>query len=263
MTCTITLLEKVYGTDHSQGIKAAYTLLRSEVSGLNVKVKDVSLDNSGRLVVVLEGEDKEAAKNFLAEKHGCIRGFNELEEGKTYRGRVVSPLSYGYGFYVDVGVVYPKPKDALVPLYKLRKQLVNERRIPLRTIVNSYCFIDNLPLKVRVVKVETGLGKIEAELSGEELARLNEWVKSRLDHVVVCGATRQEVRRAIIQSGHLRDIVSLERLGLMEHAIICKYGTDAPGIIAEIGEQLKNATLKAFIPKKVRDLLSYSAAIGK
>ncbi|MBS7248138.1 MAG: DUF2110 family protein [Candidatus Jordarchaeales archaeon] len=259
MTCTVTLLEKVYGIDLAQGIRAAFTLLRSEVSGLSVKVKDVSLDDNGRIVVVLEGEDEEAARNFLAERHGCTRSFDELEEGKTYVGRAVNPLNYGYGFYVDVGVTYPKPKDALIPLYKLREQLLDGRKIPLRAIVDAYCFIDNLPIRVRVVKVEPASGKIEAELSNEELVRLDEWLKSRLDRVVVCGATRQQVRRAITKSGHLKDIVSLERLGLMEHAIVCKYGTDAPGIIAEIGEQLKYAALKAFIPKKVRSLLSLPA----
>ncbi|MBS7287458.1 MAG: DUF2110 family protein [Candidatus Freyarchaeota archaeon] len=256
MTCKITLLERIYGMDSAQGIRAARMLLRNDVSELNVKVEEVSLGDRGRLVVVLEGEDEEAAKNFLAERYGCTRSLNELEEGRNYRGRVVSPLNYGYGFYVDVGVTHPAPKDALVPLYKLREQLVGGRKISLRVIVNVFCFIDNLPLEVRVMKVDPTTGEIEAELSERELTRLGEWVKSRLDRVVVCGTTRQQVRRAVVRSGHLGDIVSLERLGLMEHAIVCKYGTDAPGIIAEIGGYLRNATMKAFIPKKVRDLLS-------
>lgn len=256
MTCKVTLLERVYGAGVEDGLKSARMLLKTDLSELNVTVKEVSLDDKGRLVVTLEGEDEEAARNFLAQRYGCTRSLSELREGGEYRGRVVDPLYYGYGFYVDIGVVHPSPKDALVPLYKLREQLLGGQKVPLRTIVRTFCFVENLPVEVRVVKVDPARNEIEAELSGRELERLNEWVRSKLDRVVVCGATRQQVRRAVIKSGHLRDIVAIERLGLMEHAIVCKYGTDAPGIIAEVGGYLKNATLRAFIPEEVRKVIS-------
>ncbi|MEM1659307.1 MAG: DUF2110 family protein [Candidatus Jordarchaeales archaeon] len=256
MTCKITLLERVYGADVEDGLKSARMLLKKDFSELNVAIKEISLDDKGRLVVTLEGEDEEAAKNFLAQRYGCTRSLSELKEGGVYRGHVVNPLYYGYGFYVDIGVVHPAPKDALVPLYKLRKQLVGDRKVPLRMIARAFCFVENLPVEVKVVKVDPARNKIEAELSEKEIERLNEWVKSKFDRVVVCGATRQQVRRAIIKSGHLRDIVAIERLGLMEHAIVCKYGTDAPGIIAEVGDYLRNATLRAFIPEEVRKIIS-------
>jgi len=254
MTRRVTILERVYGPWAKQGIKAAYMLLRGEVADLEVEVKEVSVDEKGRIIVVLEGEDEEAAGTYLARKYGYTRSIKEVVEGENYRGRIVQPFSYGYGLYVDIGVVAPSPKDALLPLYTLRRQLAGGRQAPLRRIIRVYGFIENLPLGVRVVDVDPA-GRIEAELSDGEIEKLDEWAKTRFDRVIVCGATRQQVRRAIIKSGHLKDIVSIERLGLMEHAIICKYGTDAPGIIAEIGGYLEGVPMKAFIPKEVREFM--------
>jgi len=37
-----------------------------------------------------------------------------------------------------------------------------------------------------------------------------------------------------------RDIYEIERLGLLEHAIVCREKTDGPGIVAEIGPYLKS-----------------------
>ena len=78
------------------------------------------------------------------------------------------------------------------------------------------------------------------------------------ERVMVTGATRQEIRKAIIKSGHLRDIIAIERIGFLEHVIICKRDTDAPGIIAEIGPKLPFAKLGAFRPTLIKDIIAKS-----
>jgi hypothetical protein len=42
------------------------------------------------------------------------------------------------------------------------------------------------------------------------------------------------------RSGHIRDIYAIERLGILEHSIVCKHGTDAPGLIPIIGPLLES-----------------------
>ncbi|MEM3602624.1 MAG: DUF2110 family protein, partial [Candidatus Bathyarchaeia archaeon] len=52
------------------------------------------------------------------------------------------------------------------------------------------------------------------------------------------------------------DVVGIEQLGLFEHTIICKLGTDAAGLIPKVGKKLTNAALSVVSPKKILGLLS-------
>ncbi len=61
------------------------------------------------------------------------------------------------------------------------------------------------------------------------------WKKASTDRVTVNGATRSEIKYSIKKTGHSRDIYGIERLGLLEHAIVCRENTDGPGIVASIG----------------------------
>jgi hypothetical protein len=51
-------------------------------------------------------------------------------------------------------------------------------------------------------------------------------------------ATRGEVRATVNRAGHAGDIVTVERLGLLEQSIVCAEGTDPPGLLASIGRHL-------------------------
>ena len=60
-------------------------------------------------------------------------------------------------------------------------------------------------------------------------------------------ATRAEARATVNRAGHAQDIVTVERLGLLEQSIVCREGTDPPGLVASIGEYLP-AELLAVVP---------------
>jgi len=44
-------------------------------------------------------------------------------------------------------------------------------------------------------------------------------------------------------------------LGMFEHVLTCKLGTDAAGLIPKIGRILKNAKFAVFNPKKLKKFL--------
>jgi hypothetical protein len=46
------------------------------------------------------------------------------------------------------------------------------------------------------------------------------------------------VRATVNRAGHADDIVTVERLGLLEQSIVCKDETDPPGLLASVGEYL-------------------------
>lgn len=64
------------------------------------------------------------------------------------------------------------------------------------------------------------------------------WKKSISDRVIVNSVTRSQLKAAIKKTGHERDIYGIERIGLMEHAVVCRENTDGPGIVSEIGPLL-------------------------
>ncbi len=80
------------------------------------------------------------------------------------------------------------------------------------------------------------------ELADVERDRLYEWRRGP-GRVNVNSATRSEVRATVNRAGHAHDIVTVERLGVLEQSIVCREGTDPPGLIAAIGEYLPSELL--------------------
>nr|MDO8080614.1 DUF2110 family protein [Candidatus Freyarchaeota archaeon] len=243
--------EKVYGPQRELALHSISSSIRKEISELQVKMVGIDITERGWIQLVLEGEDAEAAKNFLNHKYGSIYGLGDLYHGLTFRGKLVEPTKFGYGLYVDIGLNSNK-KDAFIPLYILRKQLLNNVQKPLRKIIDKFALIENFPLEVKIMNVNQETNDIEAELSGNQVSIFKRWLNSSSDRIIICGSTRQQARKAIIKSGHLQDILSIERLGLLEHAVVCKYGSEAPGIISEIGKFLPKVPMKGFLPKSIK-----------
>ena len=83
-------------------------------------------------------------------------------------------------------------------------------------------------------------------LADDERDRLYEWTRGA-DRVNVNSATRAEVRATVNRAGHAEDIITVERLGLLEQSVVCREGTDAPGLLADIGPHLRSELL-AVVP---------------
>ena len=68
------------------------------------------------------------------------------------------------------------------------------------------------------------------------------------------GDTKGQLKKALVKSGHYRDVVSIHQYGFLEIIVILKENTTAPGIITEIGKYLKNCNLSAIRPKRIKKL---------
>lgn len=247
--------EKIYGPQKELALHSIRSVIIREISELKVKMMSIDVNERGWIQLVLEGEDAEAAKNFLNYKYGSIYGLTDLHRGLTCRGKLVEPIKFGYGIYVDIGL-YSNKKDAFIPLFALRKQLLNSLQKPLRKIIDNFALIENFPIELKIMSVNRETLDIEAKLSEKQVSVFKKWINSSLDRIIICGSTRQQVRKAIIRSGHLRDILSIERLGLLEQAVVCKYDTEAPGIISKIGKFLPKVPMKGFLPKNIKTFIS-------
>ncbi|ASJ11313.1 hypothetical protein A3L12_04060 [Thermococcus sp. P6] len=236
----VVILEKVYG-DRSGFLKLEGKL-KTLLGELEVEWK-LSAVKKNWVRVSLSGEDEEISANLVREEFGEVPyRLSAVEEGKSYRGRFIDLGRVGYGVYVDIGIFSPRPKDALLPLYYLKETF---GEMPVRRMIRAFGWVDNLPVEVTVTGLEFGAREIEVNFSDAQLNRIKGWLSDGHDKVFIAGTTSERVEDALIKTGHGRDVKRVEELGLMETLLILKRGTQAPGIIKEIGPHVRGAIMGA------------------
>ena len=236
----VVILEKVYG-DRS-GFHKLDRKLRALLGELEVEWK-LSAVKKNWVKVSLKGEDEEISANLVREEFGEVPySLKAVEEGKNYRGRFIDLGKVGYGVYVDIGIFRPRPKDALLPLYYLKETF---GEMPVREMIAKFGWVDNLPVEVTVTGVEFGAREVELAFSKDQLKRIKRWLEDGHDKLFIAGTVSENVEKGLIQTGHGRDVKRIEELGLMETLLVLKKGTQAPGIIKEIGPQLKGTVIGA------------------
>lgn len=220
----VVLATKVYveGDARERALDSLGSLVGNAVGDLDVDF-DVGLRHDEFPSVTVEGEDAPVARNVLREEWGEI--VPQLEDGETYVGT--------FDAWSDDGIVLDAGKDVQVPAEELELGPGTPEQIRER-----FGLIQHLPLRF--------IYGDPPRLADEERDRLYEWTRGP-GRVNVNSATRAEVRATVNRAGHAHDIVTVERLGLLEQSIVCREGTDPPGLLANIGEYLP-AELRAVVP---------------
>jgi hypothetical protein len=247
----IVLSQKVYGPWHARCLSVLERLLHSEVSGLQVDVRVQGQTSRGWVKAVVEGEDEDVALGQLSRMFGLAsQSLDALEPPCTVIGYAVDVGRVGYGIFVDVGLSSELATDVLVPLHAFRAQLGDGERLSMRRIAQSYCLTDNVPLRLRLTKVDVASRRLEAQLSDGQVAVFEKLVRDGLEKVLVLGVPLEDAREAVRASGLERDVIDVESVGLFEHFFVCKLGTQAVGVISRLGRQLPGALLYIFSPHR-------------
>ncbi len=251
----VTLLEKAYG---SSGLETFESILSSLCKGLKISLRVIGKTSRGWVQIEVSGEDENAALHYLNQKIGLAQvSVDQLKKFSTIRGKVVFSGKSMNELYVDVGVFSPKICDAAIPLRSLQAQLSDGKKLPLQRIIELFCLYDNLPLRVKIVgNVNIQNESIEAELSEAQLFQFTQWIRSSLDRLIILGTLTSDVEHAVKASMIARDIVKVEELGMLEHAIVCKLGTDAVGLMPKLGPHLRTATLTPFCRRKIQQIIN-------
>lgn len=248
---TVTLLEKAYGSFSPEAFEP---LLKPFFNDLSVQVKIKDRVVQEWVQVEVTGEDEVVALQLLDKEFGLAPTYvDKVGKFSLLRGRIIDSDRALDELRVDVGVFTPKVVYANVPLQQLQAQLADGKNLLLQSLIELYCLYNNMPLQVKIVGAELSSKKdaFDAELSEQQLRLFTSWLRASLDRLMVVGARFQDVDHAVKASKHFRDVVKIESLGLLEHAILCKIGTDAVGLIPAIGRYLRTATFAPFSPRKI------------
>ena len=222
----VVLATKCYvsGEARERALDGMESLVANDLGDLAVEY-EVGVRRDDFVSVTVSGDDETVARNVLRETWGEVT--DHFTDGETYHGTLEGWDDEG--FTLDAGREIRVPGDAL-GLGPGSPSQVRDR----------FGLVQHVPL--RFVYDEDGA----AELADEERDRLYDWTRGN-GRVNVNSATRGEVRATVNRAGHAGDIVTVERLGLLEQSIVCAEGTDPPGLLAAIGGYLP-AEMKAVIP---------------
>ena len=179
----------------------------------------IGVRDDGFPSVTVEGSDATVGRNLLREQWGEVTP--HLQEGEVAVGTLEGWSENG--LELDAGQSVTVPPAGL--------GLGQGRPSQIRT---RFGLVQHLPL--RFVPGEP------PRLADAERDRLYDWRRGD-GRVNVNSATRAAVRATVNRAGHARDIVTVERLGLLEQSIVCAPGTDPPGLVAAIGEYLPSELL--------------------
>ncbi|MFP4188591.1 MAG: DUF2110 family protein [Halobacteriales archaeon] len=210
---------KIYvaGDAGERALDSARGVIADRLSELEFE-HEVQLRDDDRLEVSGVGDDAEAALALLVDEFGEYT--TEPRDGETCLGTLEG---WGDdGFVVDIGVDVRVPTGSLEDLGRGTPADIRER----------YGLVQHAPLEV---VVEDG----DASLSDDQVDELWSWRKGETGRLNVNSCTRAEVRATVNRAGHANDIVTVERLGLLEQSVVCAPGTDPPGLLASVGKYLE------------------------
>jgi hypothetical protein len=247
----IVVLSKAYGAYRGRLLETIRSEISLMITELDARLISIGTDKKERILANIEGEDEEFIASALAKEYGKSLSSENLLPNTTYSGRLLDVGKFGYGLYVDIGVVDSQRMDALIPLHKMREQL--NLVGPLKTIAEAFILVDYLPIKVRLTSIDLYNSRVEAEFDEESLSRLKAWLEDDHERLLVFGANLRQIESSLKKSGHREDIYEIEQLGKFEFSLRCKRSTRASGILAAIGPRLRGVPMHLFIPKELEE----------
>ena len=240
---TATLAEKIPEPVLNRGPKPVWNVLSREAQGLRVDWEIVAPQQW--LQVRARGEDAETFLNLLKEKFGeapVLR--SKVERWDVRRGFITGSGRVGFGVYVDIGILQPTRKDALYPLHRMRAQLSDGALKSSREILQENGLLDYFPVDVIVTQLQGE--NVTVELADKSRDLFIWWRKLLFDRVIAAGIDRDYAEKTVKSANLGLDVIKIETLSLLVQCLVCKFDTDAPGVIAKIGSRLRGVELTSF-----------------
>jgi hypothetical protein len=220
----VVLATKLYvsGEARARARDSLESMLANDLGDLDVEYT-VGIRDDDFPSVTIEGPDETVARNLLRQEWGEITP--HLDDGEVYWGTLEA--------WDDDGFVLDAGREIRIPAAEIGLGQGSPEQIRKR-----FGLVQHMPLRF--------VAGDPPRLADEERDRLYDWTRGA-GRLNVNSATRSEVRATINRAGHAQDIVTVERLGLLEQSVVCKAETDPPGLLASVGEYLP-AELLCVVP---------------
>jgi len=222
----VVLATKCYveGDARDRALDGMNSLVANDIGELDVDWQ-VGVRDDDFVQVDVSGEDAEVARNVLAETWGGSSP--TTTDWRPARSTSVPLESWDDdGFVLDAGVDVQIPAD----------EIGLGRGSP-EQVVERFGLVQHLSVRFVYGATSATRTPSRAGCRDAERDRLYDWQR-RDGRLNVNSATRGEVRATVNRAGHAQDIITVERLGLLEQSVVCTEDTDPPGLLASIGSYL-------------------------
>jgi hypothetical protein len=246
----LTLLVRIYNSHQMKQIDGILEDLLGDLA-IEATVKGTA---GGRWVLLeITGEDEGVAVKLLEREIGfCPIQLEKVKKFAGHKGFITGLDRNTDAIALDVGVYQPRIVAATITSSSLQNTLADGKKLTVKRLSEMWGLCENLPLKIKVLEVEPNEDNIKAELQDGQIKKLITWKESLLDRLLVIGASATEISTVIDQEGLGRDVIDVEQLGVFEHALVCKLGTDAAGLVGSLGRHLRKAKFTVFNPKNLQ-----------
>jgi hypothetical protein len=222
-------------------------------SGLDVSVQ-LGITSNGFANVEVQGSDSEFFVELIKREMGLApRNLSEIEVDDNFKTFVSAINAKRQSIEVEIGPVSMNVKSEITK-EALIAQLCDGKNISIDRVAQTYCIQEGTPILVRITSIDPERRQIEAWISDDQVARFEQWRRERTHRIIAVGGSHDKLHEAVRLSKAERDIIQIEELSFAANSLVCKLGTDAPGIIAKIGRYISEFKLYAFIPERVDKL---------
>jgi hypothetical protein len=218
-------------------------------SGLDVSVQ-LGVTGNGFVNAEIQGSDSEFFVELIKREMGLApRSLSEIEVDDNFKAFVNVINTKRQSIEVEIGPVSTNVKSEIVR-EALIAQLCDGKNIPIDEVAQTYCIQEGTPILVRIRSINPERRQIAAWISDDQVARFEQWRRERTHRIIAVGGPHEKLKEAIRLSKVERDIIQIEELSFTANSLVCKLGTDAPGIIAKIGHYMSEFKLYAFLPER-------------
>jgi hypothetical protein len=222
-------------------------------SGLDVSMK-LGLSTNSFVTGEAQGSDSEFFIELIRREMGLApQSLSDIETHDNFKAFVSGIDAKRQSIAVEIGPVSTNAKSEITR-EALVAQLCDGKSTPVDRVAQTYCLQEGTPIHVRITSINSERRQIGAWISDDQVARFEQWRRERVHRIIAVGGPHDRLQEAIRLSKADRDIIQIEELSFTAHSLVCKLGTDAPGIIARIGRFASEFRLCAFLPEKVDKL---------
>jgi hypothetical protein len=219
-------------------------------SGLDVSVQ-IGATGNDFINAEIQGSDSEFFVELIKRKMGLApESLSEIQVDDNFKAFVNGINPKRQSIEVEIGPVSTNVKSEIVR-ETLIAQLCDGKNIPIDRVAQTYCIQEGTPILVRIRSINPERRQITAWISDDQIARFEQWRRERTHRIIAVGGPQEKLNEAIRLSKVQRDIIQTEELSFTANSLVCKLGTDAPGIIAKIGHYVSEFKLYAFLPERL------------
>lgn len=230
-------------------VKALNYFLNRLLKHIDARIKRVSVIDKRFIELDIEGSEADVASNFLRKTFGQPISSEDILLGNEYAGRIIRINDEEV--LIDIGIIEGNSVRILKHIFVQSLLGIKKIKGDVNKLFNYMGISLFFPVQIIVKKRESrtfwGLPSRRTKILYKK------WLDQRLDRVYVWGTLRSQLDKILRRSRLYKSVIRVERLGLLEHVILCRFGVWGDEVIRTLSKYGISGAI--FMPRRLRKLI--------